>query len=127
MKSGTAQFDMRENAASERRHASRRNAGPTATIVSNSSTRPGADFPSPNSVESAAVGAGNRATGKQSASMTVQEVAQLLQVPLSWVYGRMRQRSLDRLPAYKLGKYWRFRESEVVAWIKHHQRGSDAS
>lgn len=40
--------------------------------------------------------------------LTVQQVAELLQVPVSWVYGRMRKRSLERLPAYRLGKYWRF-------------------
>ena len=38
--------------------------------------------------------------------LTVQQVAELLQVPVSWVYGRMRKRSLERLPAYRLGKYW---------------------
>jgi excisionase family DNA binding protein len=49
--------------------------------------------------------------------LTVEEVAGLLHVPVSWVYGRMRKRSLERLPAYRLGKYWRFREDEVHAWV----------
>lgn len=52
--------------------------------------------------------------------LTVEEVADLLHVPVSWVYGRMRKRSLERLPAYRLGKYWRFREEEVHAWVKRH-------
>ena len=47
--------------------------------------------------------------------LTVQQVAELLQVPVSWVYGRMRTRSQERLPAYVSGsigdsierKYWR--------------------
>jgi excisionase family DNA binding protein len=49
--------------------------------------------------------------------LTVREVADLLQVPVSWVYGRMRKRSSDRLPGYRLGKYWRFHEAEVIAWL----------
>ena len=49
--------------------------------------------------------------------LTVEEVATLLHVPVSWVYGRMRKRSLERLPAYRLGKYWRFREEEIDAWV----------
>jgi excisionase family DNA binding protein len=63
----------------------------------------------------------NGATGErpQAASrlLTVEEVADLLHVPVSWVYGRMRKRSLERLPAYRLGKYWRFREDEIQAWV----------
>jgi predicted DNA-binding transcriptional regulator AlpA len=44
---------------------------------------------------------------QQSELLTVRQVAELLQVPVSWVYGRMRKRSLEQLPAYRLGKYWR--------------------
>lgn len=50
--------------------------------------------------------------------LTVEEVADLLHVPVSWVYGRMRKRSQERLPAYRLGKYWRFREDEIHSWVK---------
>lgn len=50
--------------------------------------------------------------------LTVQDVAELLQVPVSWVYGRTRKRSIDRLPGIRLGKYWRFREAEILAWLK---------
>ena len=46
--------------------------------------------------------------------LTVHEVANLLQVPVSWVYGRTRKRSLERIPSYRLGKYWRFRQDEVL-------------
>jgi len=59
--------------------------------------------------------------------LTVHEVADLLQVPVSWVYGRMRARSTDKLPAYRIGKYWRFREEEIVTWMQRHRRGSDAA
>jgi hypothetical protein len=40
------------------------------------------------------------------------------------VYGRTRKRSLARLPGYRLGKYWRFDEAEVIAWLTS-QRGND--
>jgi excisionase family DNA binding protein len=59
--------------------------------------------------------------------LTVEEVASLLRVPVSWVYGRMRKKSLERLPAYRLGKYWRFREDEIHAWVKRQSRGHHAS
>jgi len=50
--------------------------------------------------------------------LTVEEVAVLLHVPVSWVYGRTRKRSLERLPGYRLGKYWRFREEDITAWLE---------
>lgn len=59
--------------------------------------------------------------------LTVRQVAQLLQVPVSWVYGRMRKRSLERLPAYRLGKYWRFDRNEVLAWVERHQVNRQAA
>lgn len=55
--------------------------------------------------------------------MTVQQVAQLLQVPVSWVYGRVRKRSLEKLPGYRLGKYWRFDKEEVLAWLAQQGEG----
>ena len=61
-------------------------------------------------------------TSDPHALLTVQEVAELLQVPVSWVYERTRKRSLDRIPGFRLGKYWRFRESDVIAWLER-QRG----
>lgn len=59
--------------------------------------------------------------------LTVHQVAELLQVPVSWVYGRMRKRSLERLPAYRLGKYWRFDRNEVLAWVERHQVNRQAA
>jgi excisionase family DNA binding protein len=55
--------------------------------------------------------------------LTVQQVAELLQVPVSWVYGRLRKRSLEKLPGYRLGKYWRFEREEIWAWLAQ-QRGN---
>jgi excisionase family DNA binding protein len=50
--------------------------------------------------------------------LTVHQVAALLHVPVSWVYGRTRKRSRERLPGYRLGKYWRFRETDILVWLK---------
>jgi excisionase family DNA binding protein len=58
--------------------------------------------------------------------MTVQQVAELLQVPLSWVCGRMRKCSLEQMPAYRLGKYWCFDRNEVLAWVARHQANREA-
>ncbi len=51
--------------------------------------------------------------------LTVRELADLLQVAPSWVYGRTRRRGIDRLPHIKLGKYIRFEEDAVLAWLEH--------
>jgi len=71
------------------------------------------------------------ATGGESKSaehlLTIREVAELLQVPVTWIYGRMRKRSHERLPAYRLGKYWRFDKEEVLAWIDSQRRGGHAA
>jgi excisionase family DNA binding protein len=50
--------------------------------------------------------------------LTVQEVAELLRVPATWVYARTRKRAANRIPGYRLGKYWRFQESEVLARVQ---------
>ena len=49
--------------------------------------------------------------------LTIQEVAKLLRVPVSWVYDRLRRNAVSRLPGFKLGKYWRFRKNEVLVWL----------
>lgn len=59
--------------------------------------------------------------------LTARKVAALLQVPVSWIYGRMRKRSLEGLPAYRLGKYWRFDRNEVLAWVARHQTNREAA
>ena len=66
-------------------------------------------------------------TGSQFAAssqlLTIEEVAELLHVPVSWVYGKTRHRSLNRVPGFRLGKYWRFREVDVLAWIERQRVG----
>ena len=50
--------------------------------------------------------------------LTVEELADRLKVPSSWIYRRTRCRSRDRLPHIKIGKYLRFEEKAVQAWLK---------
>ena len=49
--------------------------------------------------------------------LTVNEVAEILKVPPSWVYEHTRERSRDRIPGFRIGKYWRFAEADVLAWL----------
>ena len=122
------QFDMRENPASDRRHGSRLSvsmapsshcfeqvkAGPLITT-------PHTETPSTDTHAFAHAATTQAVTVERepkSQLLTVQEVADLLRVQVSWVYERTRKRSLDRLPGYRVGKYWRFREDEIHAWVK---------
>ena len=66
-------------------------------------------------------------TSLNSELLTVPQVSELLQVPVSWVYGRLRKRALERLPGYRLGKYWRFNREEVLAWVARHQTNREAA
>jgi excisionase family DNA binding protein len=50
--------------------------------------------------------------------LTVQEIAAILKVPVSWVYERTRRRGRDRIPHFKLGKYLRFHAQRVRAWLQ---------
>jgi excisionase family DNA binding protein len=49
--------------------------------------------------------------------LTVEDVAELLRVPKTWVYEHSRKRGMRRIPHKKLGKYLRFTETEVRAWF----------
>ena len=53
--------------------------------------------------------------------LTVTDVAELLRVPVSWVYDRTRRRGMERIPHLKLGKYLRFNASEVREWLQRFQ------
>jgi excisionase family DNA binding protein len=59
--------------------------------------------------------------------LTVEDVAALLKVPPSWVYERTRKRGVERIPGFRLGKYWRFREGDVVAWLERQRAGGRAN
>ncbi len=50
--------------------------------------------------------------------LTVEEMAARLKVPPSWLYSRTRETGPGSIPRTKIGKYLRFNETEVMAWIK---------
>jgi excisionase family DNA binding protein len=52
------------------------------------------------------------------AFLTVPEVADFLRVQVSWVYQHVTASGEGRLPGHKIGKYWRFRPEEVLAWVE---------
>jgi len=47
--------------------------------------------------------------------LTPKELAELLQVQVSWIYEQTRKRTI---PCVKLGKYYRFHLDEVIAHYK---------
>ena len=138
MKRRSTRFGVRENTVSSRQHgsrfavrsilaqsarpspASREDVPPLSAPSSQESS-----FSSPNNAAHTAATAGEESHGKH--LLTVHEVADLLQVPVSWVYGRTRKGSLERIPGYRLGKYWRFRQDEVLAWVESQRRGSNVA
>ena len=138
MKPTRLQFDVRENTASSRRHASRSAVKARSNVIwteeeSHQTQRPAERLTRSNprledslesTIQDAATGGNRRA---ESRLLTVQEVADLLHVPVSWVYGRMRKRSLERLPGFRLGKYWRFSKREVLAWVNSQREGPHAA
>ncbi|TAM79750.1 MAG: DNA-binding protein [Acidobacteria bacterium] len=50
--------------------------------------------------------------------LTVRELADRLSVPASWIYERTRRRGISRIPHLKMGKYVRFRYSDVQAYLE---------
>lgn len=51
------------------------------------------------------------------ALLTIEEMAQRLKVPPSWLYSRTRIKTGD-FPVIRVGKYCRFNFSDVMSWIE---------
>jgi excisionase family DNA binding protein len=49
--------------------------------------------------------------------LTPEELAALLRVTPSWVNEKTRRRAKNPLPALRIGRYIRFRRSDVIAWL----------
>ncbi len=58
--------------------------------------------------------------------LTVEEVAQLLKVPASWVYEHCGKQVSDPLPHVKLGKYLRFSRSDLTRYLEKLWHGFDS-
>jgi excisionase family DNA binding protein len=50
--------------------------------------------------------------------LSVDELAESLRVPKSWVYSRSRERGPGAMPRIKVGKYVRFEVDKVFEWLK---------
>jgi predicted DNA-binding transcriptional regulator AlpA len=128
MNSRPTQFGARENTASSRQHASRLAVSHSQSQSNEVSPDSKGDGSAPHMrgalpmLEPSLTEAANAATrGERTENgqlLSVHDVAHLLQVPASWVYGHTRDRCPDRIPGFRLGKYWRFDEADVLAWIQ---------
>ena len=48
----------------------------------------------------------------------VNELAEILGVPPSWVYSRSKETGPDSIPRLKVGKYVKFELGKVMDWLK---------
>lgn len=48
----------------------------------------------------------------------VDQLAEFLNVPKSWIYARTREKGADTIPVMRCGKYLRFQPEKVLDWIK---------
>lgn len=53
--------------------------------------------------------------------LTVDELAEILKTPKSWVYARTRVTGPEAMPVLKVGKYCRFILGDVLDWLKKQQ------
>ena len=129
MKLRPTQFGVRENTASPRQHASRLAVSlslPQKQGVSLASDKDKKGAPPASlAVEGPDKFRGeipNEATGEEkrdySHLLTVQDVAELLQVRVSWVYKHAGPQCPNPLPCMKLGKYLRFRSTDIMAFLR---------
>jgi len=55
--------------------------------------------------------------------LTVDDLAETLSVPKSWIYSRTRETGPDAIPRIKCGKYCRFELSAVMEWLRKQNEG----
>lgn len=48
----------------------------------------------------------------------INEMAETLDVPITWLYARTRLKGPNAVPHMKVGKYVKFKVDEVMAWIE---------
>lgn len=48
----------------------------------------------------------------------IDEMAAILKVPKSWLYGQSRRRGPGAIPVLHVGKYLRFDPDAVIAWLQ---------
>ncbi|MFZ0944918.1 MAG: hypothetical protein WB930_16035 [Syntrophobacteraceae bacterium] len=55
---------------------------------------------------------------KSEGLVDIDEMAGVLKVPRSWIYGQTRRKGPNTIPTIRAGKYLRFVPGEVVAWLR---------
>lgn len=55
--------------------------------------------------------------------LTVEQLAEKLSVPRSWVYSRTRETGPGAMPRIEVGKYRRFELDAVMEWLKRQRNG----
>jgi predicted DNA-binding transcriptional regulator AlpA len=125
MKNRHSQFDVRKSTASSRQHASRlkpnfQDLEPQSALQKAHEKWP-CPAPEPPAGE-IANGLPKGTTGEEmiddSQLLRVQEVARLLQVPVSWVYEHTHPRCATPLPHIKIGKYLRFLPADIRNYLE---------
>ena len=53
--------------------------------------------------------------------LTIDDLADKLKVPKSWIYARTKQSGPGTIPRIKIGKYLRFDWGDVWEWIQQQQ------
>ena len=49
--------------------------------------------------------------------MTPEQVAELFQVSLTWLYEKSRKRQRNPLPVHRIGRYLRYSRVEIMTWF----------
>ena len=57
--------------------------------------------------------------------LSVDELANSLNVPKSWIYARSRESGEDAIPRLKVGKYVRFELDKVMAWLEDRNKAAE--
>jgi len=55
--------------------------------------------------------------------LNVDQLAENLNVPKSWVYSRTRESGPESIPKIKVGKYIRFEINAVMRWLREQDKG----
>jgi len=50
--------------------------------------------------------------------LDVNGISKVLDIQPSWIYSKTRQKGPDTIPVIRVGKYCRFRLSEVLEWLE---------
>ncbi len=67
----------------------------------------------------------NKTTFEDAPFLKIEELAEILKVPKSWIYDRTRRSKWNRFPVLRVGKHMRFRLPEVLEWLRNSEENGD--